>query len=55
VLPTQSVCLSVPIIVPGDDHETNLSDRDGGANASNDRSTPDLLRAGKKEKYEIPG
>jgi beta-glucosidase len=53
VLPTQSVCLSVPIEV-GAAKQIPSTNNDAKQNIENDRSTPQLLNAGKQKKYEVP-
>ncbi|MBV9989458.1 MAG: family 1 glycosylhydrolase [Chitinophagaceae bacterium] len=47
VLPTQSVCLNVPIVMPGDNRSIKEDNRKAEAAEKNDKSTPSLLQAEK--------
>jgi beta-glucosidase/6-phospho-beta-glucosidase/beta-galactosidase len=48
VLPTQSVCLNVPIVVPGNKKSVKKSNSNAEANEKNPKDTNTLLQAGKK-------
>lgn len=48
VLPTQSVCLNVPIVMPGNPVATKASNKKAQAEANDKRDTNTLLQAGKK-------
>lgn len=48
VLPTQSVCLNVPIVVPEDDQSTRASNKKADTETTNPKDTSTLLQAGKR-------
>jgi len=48
VLPTQSVCLNVPIVVPDDDQSTRASNKKADSETTNPKDTSTLLQAGKR-------
>ncbi len=53
VLPTQSVCLSVPIVVPRQEDEIAKSNIKADTEEKNSNSTPSLLNASKQEVNEV--
>ena len=53
ILPTQSVCLNVPIEVP-EETDTKAAMKKVDTAEKNERKTETLLQAGKKQEYEVP-
>jgi hypothetical protein len=48
VLPTQSVCLNVPVVIPGDQMMTREANRKAHEDEKNEQNTNTLLQAAKK-------